>query len=179
MKKIFFLVLVMALTITNSFGGGKMILKSSSYPDNGDMPKKFVMRQIGGQNISPEFHWENVPEGTKSFALIMVDPHPIARNWIHWVVVDIPPDVHSLEEGFSLSGKCGGCRELNNSFGFKGYGGPQPPRGTGKHPYVTTVYALDVSHLEIEESPSYNELMNAISPHVLDKATYTGYFEQK
>ncbi|GAB6887956.1 YbhB/YbcL family Raf kinase inhibitor-like protein [Desulfothermus okinawensis JCM 13304] len=156
-----------------------MILKSNSYPDQGLMPKKYVMKTIGGENISPEFTWENAPSETKSFVLIMVDPHPVARNWLHWAVIDIPSNLTSLKEGFSLSNSCSTCKELINSFGFRGYGGPQPPRGTGKHPYVTTIYALDVKEIKVRENPTYEELLKAISPHVLNKTSYTGYFEQK
>lgn len=178
MKKIICIILFVFLGIDNAIGGGKMVIKSNSYPDEGMMPKKYVMKTIGGQNISPEFSWENAPENTKSFALIMVDPHPIARNWLHWAIINIPKDFSKLEEGFSLSNKCASCRELINSFGFKGYGGPQPPRGTGKHPYVTTIYALDSEKINIRDNPTYEELINAITPHILDKASYTGYFEQ-
>jgi phosphatidylethanolamine-binding protein (PEBP) family uncharacterized protein len=27
-----------------------------------------------GENISPQFSWSNVPDGTKSFAFLMIDP---------------------------------------------------------------------------------------------------------
>jgi len=179
MKKITVFIILFILSLAfNCFGGGKMLLKSKSFKEGGDIPKKYVMKTIGGENISPQFEWENAPQNTKSFALIMVDPHPIARNWVHWAVIDIPPDMHSMEEGWSLPGKST-TRELINSYGFRGYGGPQPPKNTGKHPNVTTVYALDCAKLKIKDNPSYEELIRAIEPHILDKAEYTGYFEQK
>ncbi len=178
MRKIIILTLFCLGITINSMGGGKMRLRSSSFKEGGNIPKKFVMISIGGENISPEFEWQGAPANTKSFALVMVDPHPIARNWLHWAVVDIPKDITSLDQGWSGSGKCKRCRELINSYGFKGYGGPQPPRGTGKHPYVTTVYALDCEKLSVRDNPTYKELIEAISPHVLDKAEYIGYYEQ-
>ena len=43
------------------------------------------------QNISPPLEWEDAPEGTRSFALAFVDRHPVARNYVHWLVADISP----------------------------------------------------------------------------------------
>jgi phosphatidylethanolamine-binding protein (PEBP) family uncharacterized protein len=45
--------------------------------------------------------WKNAPAGTKSFALSIVDPHPVAQNWVHWFVINIPPNVTAIEEGAS------------------------------------------------------------------------------
>ena len=65
----------------------------------------------------------------KSFALSMVDPHPVAQNWVHWLVISIPADVISFEEGASGKKLPPGSVELKNSSGDIGYGGPQPPKG--------------------------------------------------
>ena len=40
-------------------------------------------------------------------------------------------------------------KTLKNDFGRKGYGGPCPPPGHGKHRYYFTVYAVDASALDI------------------------------
>lgn len=179
MKKLIFSFIFIFFTITYAAGGKIMIIKSTSYPNEGLIPKKYVMKKIGGENISPELSWENIPNNAKSFALIMVDPHPIARNWVHWAVVNIPTNITKLEQGFSMSNQCPTCRELINSFGFKGYGGPQPPKGTGKHPYVTYIFALDVETVNIPERISYEGFLEVIKPHILAQGKYTGYFEQK
>lgn len=70
-----------------------------------------------GKNMRPAISWKNVPDGTKSFALVMVDPvvptdftHagkegktiPASmkrQNFYHWAVVDIPADVTKLSAG--------------------------------------------------------------------------------
>ncbi len=153
-----------------------MKLYSPAFSDGGKIPLKYVMRPAGGENLSPPLKWEGAPEGTKSFAVSCYDPHPIARNWVHWIVVNIPPDVTSLPEGASGKGMPPGSLELVNSFGFRGYGGPQPPPGSGDHPYVFTVYALSVDKVEVPDAPSIEEFEKAISPYVLDKASITGYF---
>jgi phosphatidylethanolamine-binding protein (PEBP) family uncharacterized protein len=48
---------------------------------------------------------ENAPE-TKSFALSIVDPHPVAQR-AHWFVINIPASTASLLEGASRKSMAG------------------------------------------------------------------------
>ena len=137
------------------------------------------MPGAGGSNVSVPLTWSEPPQGTQSFALTMLDPHPVANNWIHWMVIDIPAETRKLEEGASGKQMPEGTRELTNSFGNIGYGGPQPPSGTGEHPYVCTLYALNTDSLDLDRSVSLAEFEEAIQGKVLDKAEHTGVFEQK
>jgi Raf kinase inhibitor-like YbhB/YbcL family protein len=93
-------------------------------------------------------------------------------------VVDIPAVTRSLTPEESTVSLPAGSRELRNSFGKKGYGGPQPPPGTGPHPYVVTLHALDADRMEVEEDVSLEEFRRAIRPHVLAEATIKGFFER-
>lgn len=106
----------------------------------------------------------------------MIDPHPVAGNWVHWLVINIPADVTSLEEGESRKNMPRGCIELKNSFGDVGYGGPQPPKGTGDHPYVITLYALSVEKLELGTSVSLSTFLKALEGKVLGSAKITGKY---
>lgn len=157
-----------------------MKLTSSSYQGNGAMPEKYATTAVtGGKNISPQFSWSEIPDGTKSFMLTSIDVHPMASNWVHWMVINIPPDVNSLEENCSNSAKLPhGSKELINTFGMKGYGGPQPPRGSGKHEYVTTLYALDIEKFNLSGEVSEKGLLKETGSHILGKAVYTGYFSR-
>jgi Raf kinase inhibitor-like YbhB/YbcL family protein len=49
-----------------------------------------------GQNYSPPVSWINIPAGTKSLALIGIDPD--GGNWIHWVLYNIPSTTNHLNE---------------------------------------------------------------------------------
>ena len=60
----------------------------------------------------------------------------------------------SLAEGASGKNMPPGALEMKNSFGDMGYGGPQPPRGTGSHQYVITVFALKDPTLDVKPGAS-------------------------
>jgi len=156
-----------------------MRVQTEAFSDKETIPVRYCMPGAGGDNVSIPLQWSEVPEGVRSFAVSIIDPHPVANNWIHWLVVNIPSDVRSLPEGASGTNMPSGAKELQNSFGKPGYGGPQPPKGTGEHPYVVTVYALDSESLELDAKAGLDVFQQAIDGHVLDQAEVTGYFEQK
>jgi len=155
-----------------------MKIWSPTIPAEGTIPKKYVMRAIGGENVSPPLKWEGVPAEARSLLLVCVDTHPVARNWVHWVVVNIPPGIRELPEGASGGGLPSGARELVNSYGFTGWGGPQPPQGTGPHPYHFILYALDMEKVDLPERPSFAEIERYLQGHILARASFTAYYER-
>jgi Raf kinase inhibitor-like YbhB/YbcL family protein len=159
-----------------AIGGSHMEIVSSAFKDGEKIPIQYVMPGAGGKNISVPLAWKKTPSGTKSFALLVVDPHPIAQNWVHWLVINIPANVTFLEEGASGKKLPQGSMELKNSFGDLGYGGPQPPTGTGDHPYVFTLYALNVEKLDLGVNTSLSTFKKAIEGKILESATVTGKY---
>lgn len=153
-----------------------MEISSAAFSDKGTIPLAHVMPGAGGKNISVPLSWSEVPSGTKSLALAMVDPHPVAKNWVHWLVINIPPEVKELAAGASRQAMPPGAVELKNSFGDIGYGGPQPPKGTGDHPYVVTIYALNVASLDLPVNTSLAAFQKALEGKILATATVTGMF---
>jgi hypothetical protein len=153
-----------------------MEISSSAFPDQGKIGKQYVMPGAGGKNTSIPYAWTNPPAGVKSFALSVIDPHPIANNWVHWLVINIPPETNSLAAGASGKLMPAGALELANSFGATGYGGPQPPKGSGDHPYVATLYALDAAQIDLPSPASLKAFQNALKGKVLATATITGFF---
>jgi Raf kinase inhibitor-like YbhB/YbcL family protein len=154
-----------------------MEITSSAFADGGRIPKSYVMQAIGGSNISLPLAWRDPPAGTRSYALSVVDPHPVAGNWVHWLVLNIPGDATFLPEGASEHGMPEGSTELRNSYGSQGYGGPQPPAGTGDHPYICTLYALDAEKVEVS-SPSLSAFKAALEGKILAEAFITGKYSQ-
>jgi Raf kinase inhibitor-like YbhB/YbcL family protein len=158
-----------------------MKLTCGGYGSGATIPLKFVHGMVpGGKNVSPAFAWSEPPIRTKSFALTIVDPHPVAKNWMHWCIVDIPFRERGLGEGASRSHALPpGARELLSTYGEPGYGGPAPPVGSGVHPYVATIYALSVPTLELEKDAGLLKFLRAIEGKVIEESSVTGNFEQK
>ncbi|HBN08659.1 MAG TPA: YbhB/YbcL family Raf kinase inhibitor-like protein [Cyanobacteria bacterium UBA8530] len=153
-----------------------MALSTQAFADEAFIPDKYAYQGIG-QNLSIPFEWTSPPQGTKSLALLIVDLHPIAKNWIHWMVVDLPPSRRDLPEGISGTREMPG-EEKRNSFGEKGYGGPMPPPGSGPHLYQTTLFALSVPTLSLKDKPSYQEFLAAVHGKVLAQSSWKGAFQR-
>jgi Raf kinase inhibitor-like YbhB/YbcL family protein len=175
---ILLLAIVVSLCVVqkDASGGKAMEISSSAFKDGEKIPIQYVMPGAGGKNISFPLAWKNVPAGTKSFCLSIVDPHPVAQNWVHWLVINIPPQVNSIEEGASKKKMPKGSVELKSSFGDIGYGGPQPPKGTGDHPYVVTLYALNVEKLDLGVNTSLSAFKKAVEGKVTGSASITGKY---
>src|SRR5208337_216260 len=156
-----------AVLIIGSPQAAALQLSSAAFTDGSAIPGKYARPAAGGHNVSIPLKWTGAPEGTKSFALCIVDQHPVARKWVHWVVINIPPEVTSLPEGASGKNMPPGALEMKNSFGDMGYGGPQPPRGTGTHQYVVTVFALKDPTLDVKPGATLSDFRNALRGKVL------------
>jgi Raf kinase inhibitor-like YbhB/YbcL family protein len=154
-------------------------LSSPAFQDDKPIPTKYSHHGVvGGKNISLPFIWTNPPKETRSFALSIIDPHPVAKNWIHWFVINIPRGISSLQEGDSCRSIPSGSKELYNSYGTIGYGGPEPPKGSGPHPYVVTIYAIKNDSLDISQNASLAAFQKALEGNVLASAKITGIYER-
>jgi Raf kinase inhibitor-like YbhB/YbcL family protein len=95
-----------------------------------------------GDDLSPHLAWDEVPEGVKSFAIIVDDPDAPMGTWVHWLIANIPGSVRELTRGLVPTG----ATQVRNNFGKLDYGGPCPPGGT--HRYFFKLFALKVERLE-------------------------------
>lgn len=155
-----------------------MYLESPGYLDGDTMTARFAAREAGGgMGLSVPLEWGGEPEGTRSFVLTMIDHHPIAHGWVHWLVTDIPRNAHVLAEGASRSTSMPvGAVEFANTGGRLGYGGPNPPAGSGVHDYVITLHALDIPQAGVDQNETWDDVHAAIQGHTLDSATLLGKF---
>jgi hypothetical protein len=144
-------------------------------------PTRSAHRRVkGGENLSPPVAWTDVPAGTQSFVLTIFDRHPVAHNWLHWCIINLPASMRELTEGASgvRERMSEGSLEIRNSYGDAGYGGPNPPRHSGPHNYEITVYALSTPSLPLGPLASSEECLDAMKRHVLARASVVGVFEQ-
>jgi Raf kinase inhibitor-like YbhB/YbcL family protein len=153
-----------------------LTIESSSFQLNGSIPRKHTCE---GADTSPPLAWRGVPDGTKSFALIVDDPDapdPKAPKvtWVHWVVYNLPATTHSLAEGASQTLPAG-ARDGKNDWKRTGYGGPCPP--IGRHRYFHKLYALDAELSDLHE-PTKAQLEAAIQGHVLARADLVGTYQK-
>ena len=160
-------------------------------------------------NINPHLAWDSVPSGTRSLTLLCVDqdvptvaddvnqegrtvPVWLPRaDFFHWVLVDLSPELRSIEEGVYSRGMTpkgktaidaaplGGRAGLNHyTYWFEGnpdmggdwygYDGPAPPWNDERmHAYRFQLYALDVPRLELPARFFGKDVQDAMTGHIL------------
>jgi len=157
-----------------------MEITSTAFRDGQAIPKRYTGE---GEDISPELHWTNLPDGTKELALICDDPDaPRAEPWVHWVIYKISSLLDHLPEGIARSprpSQPAGALQGRNSWPSDniGYLGPMPPPGHGIHHYHFRLYALDVE-LNTERELSKESLLELMEGHVLAEAEIVGTYER-
>ena len=168
---------IMPLLLLTSFASSAMTLTSQDIQEGSRMADTFAFNSFGcsGDNLSPQLSWADAPKGTKSFALTAYDPDaPTGSGWWHWMAIDIPASVSTLERG--ISGKTMQANEMNNDYGLKGFGGVCPPKGHGMHRYQFTVFALPTEKLEVPAGASNALIGFMLNSTALDKATLTATY---
>ncbi|KAK4418919.1 hypothetical protein Salat_2304700 [Sesamum alatum] len=159
-------------------------LASSNIDHDGRLPRQYMGEGQGAKkNISPPVEWYNVPDGTKTLALIVQDidaPEPSAPivPYIIWVVVNIPPTLKKLPEGFSgkaeqMGGEYAGIKEGVNDMKKTGWEAPVLP--SHGHRIEFKLYALD-DELRLGNKVTKDKVLDAIEGHVLGEAVLIAHF---
>jgi Raf kinase inhibitor-like YbhB/YbcL family protein len=146
------------------FGKSQFILKSAAFSNKGKIPSRYSRR---GGNISPPLAWENPPEGTKSYALMLTEPDAPGGAFNHWVIYNIAGDKAALPEGIPRKISVNGAKQRRNDFNGIGYGGPET---TGEvRQYVFRLVALDTDKIGKPQTEILKE-------HALGEATLTVFY---
>lgn len=148
-------------------------ITSSAFKDGAMIPSRHT---CDGEDISPQLEWQDVPEKTKSIALICDDPDAPMGTFVHWVIFNLPAESRSLNENIPPEKNLpNGAIQGITSFGKHGYGGPCPPSGT--HRYFFKIYALDTK-LELSADTDKAKLLNAMEGHILARGQIVGRYKR-
>jgi Raf kinase inhibitor-like YbhB/YbcL family protein len=121
-----------------------MKLISRSFENGRRIPARFAFGKYDpashialSENLNPHFEWSELPNGTRSLALVMHDPDVPSRpddvnkegkvvsaelprvEFFHWALVDLKPQPNAIQEG-----------EFSRGVTARGKQGPEGPRGT-------------------------------------------------
>ncbi|HWU67547.1 MAG TPA: YbhB/YbcL family Raf kinase inhibitor-like protein [Stenotrophobium sp.] len=201
-----------------------MKISSRSFRDGGLIPGRcaFCIRSPRGhvalaRNLNPHLRWSHAPAGTRSFVVTCIDgdaptraddvnqpgrsvPADLARaEFVHWLIVDIPPHITSIAEGacsdgVTAKGKAApagpeGARQgINDYTGwfagdkdmagtYLGYDGPCPPWNDARvHHYQFTVHATDLEHCPVKPAFTLKQLRDTLDGHILASASLSGRY---
>lgn len=128
-----------------------------------------------GGNKSPQLSWENAPDGTKSFAIAMIDLNAFGPGipFDHWLLINIPASTNSLvKDAGNISGAnlpAGASHTPNGAYPdyvanadyVKAYAGVCPNVGNTNQ-YEITVFALNVATLNVAANAKSSEVKAAL-----------------
>lgn len=166
-----FLLMIMApVCDENKSGRSIMQITSQSFIHESMIPVEFTCEGLGQ---SPKLSFKNVPDKTRSLALIMDDPDA-PNGFVHWLVWNIDIKTGDLPKNASAS-MGSQLVQGTNSAGNVGYKGPCPPSGT--HRYYFKLYALD-TELKLPPSTTKDNLLKAMDGHIIGEAQLMGKYKK-
>jgi len=156
-----------------------LAISSASFTDGGVI----ALQQVGpdpacgsGEEKTPQVSWKNLPQGTRSVALVMFDPDGAkGLGVVHWVAYNIDPASGALDEG--TAGKSSPAVTVGmNARGTPSYRGPCPPAGDNPHQYVLTLIATSLEPGMLREGLDWQGLMDALQGRALGAQSLVGKY---
>jgi Raf kinase inhibitor-like YbhB/YbcL family protein len=159
----------------------RLTLTTTAFEDGGVIPDMYTQAATGTP-VSPHLVWSNVPDGTVSFALLLIDPDTALMKKtdqvLHWMIFNIPGTARELPQAVPAQAQLpdGSIQSLNQSkkVGYMGMGaaavGPY-------HHYTFELYALDTK-LSLGPDATQADVMNAMEGHILMKGVLVGRFHR-
>jgi Raf kinase inhibitor-like YbhB/YbcL family protein len=153
---------------------GPLTLASDMFQPGG-MSSRYACENV--VEPSPPLSWSGVPGNTHAFALILDAPDAPGEAVTHWIIYNLPADLHQLPENVARVERpeTGGLQGRND-FGRIGYNGPCPPPGRA-HQYRLTLYSLDAP-VELGPGASMADLSRAMMGHVVAQAQLVGTYQR-
>jgi len=167
-------------------------LSSPVMRNGGVLPRKYAGNRrefpgCDGDNISLPLQWKNMPEGTRSLAIAMLDP--LGRygvGIVHWVAYDIPPNKTSFEEGEAnrpagefVAGRNNVARgpehgpvDFRTLPGTYVWEGPCPRLEVPRRSYTIVLIATRVEPGTLKPGLSYYELMEQLYGRTIEATDF-------
>ncbi|MCL5730359.1 MAG: YbhB/YbcL family Raf kinase inhibitor-like protein [Candidatus Pacearchaeota archaeon] len=139
----------------------------SIFRDGERIPERYT---CDGDNVNPLLEFSGVPSEAKSLVLVIDDPDSPSRNFVHWVMWNIPANTKRINEDSAPRG----ARQGRNDFGNLGYGGPCPHEGN--HRYRFRLFALDIL-LDLQNG-SKADVEMSMKEHILAQTVLTGTYSR-
>lgn len=140
------------------------------------IPERFT---INGEGFLPNLSWSQIPDGTKSFAIVVEDPEALSpRPFVHLIMFNVPANHTSINRHDVLEVQHQETDAVigTNSKGTQGYAPLAPPVGDSAHEYHFQVFALDTL-LNLQSDAQKKDLLNAMNGHVLAKGETIGFYQ--
>jgi hypothetical protein len=164
-------VLVFDFAATAADAADIFTLKSTTFADGQMMPKRVANSKTImttnpsciGDNVSPQLSWTNVPDGTKSFIILMTDPQSRGgAGFDHWVAYGIPASVTGFAEGevSKPSDKYVGGK---SSTGVGFYSGPCALPNQTAHHFNFVLVATDFGPTDLPPGLSGREVQDKLA----------------
>lgn len=145
-----------------------MKITSTAFKHNKLIPKEYTCQ---GEGLNPPLNISELPDGTKSLALVVHDHDAPSGDFVHWLVWNIDPKVSEIKEGWMPVD----AQEGENDAGKVGWIPPCPP--SGKHRYEFHFYALD-SIIDLLPTSNKTDLRDEMKGKVLKEASLVGFYEK-
>ncbi|MCE5388048.1 MAG: YbhB/YbcL family Raf kinase inhibitor-like protein [Acidithiobacillus sp.] len=120
------------------------------------IPPRFT---AAGEGKTPSIFWLHLPERTQSLILLMEHREAEPEKKVFWLVYDIPPQIEGIAEGGPLPE---GAKLGRNSFGEKGYHGPEASPDHHLQHYDFLLFATDLKTLGLPEGASWAEIKKVL-----------------
>jgi Raf kinase inhibitor-like YbhB/YbcL family protein len=151
-----------------------LTVRSPAFANGAPIPARY---SCDGEGVSPPLEWGDVPDGTRSIAILVTDPDAPRGPFVHWLVYDLPPDTRSLPAGVGSKGEVPKQASLGlNSNLQSTWTSVCPP--SGEHRYVVRVFALD-RRLAGLHAPTGGDFERAAQGHVLAEGRLTGTYTHR
>lgn len=143
MRIVVFFVFIFAINpfvIADNFSLSSETISNGSLLINRHVGNKFG---CAGDDISPQLSWNNPPQGTKGFAITILDPDAMGGVGVwHWVAFNIPLIIKRIPESVDFNEHAPQTIVGMNDLGITGFSGACPPVGEKAHRYILTIHAL-------------------------------------